>query len=71
VEVVAYNRETAHTYVLQAHDMSLDAKGSAPARRAFAAFQAALLRPIGPACARQLTVRFPPFSRHSPAVCEG
>ena len=50
-ELVAYNPEGAHAYVLQAYDMSSDGKGRAPALRAFAAFRTALLEPVSSACA--------------------
>ncbi len=50
-ELIAYNPERAHTYVLQAYDMSSDGKGRAPALRAFAAFRTALLEPVSSACA--------------------
>jgi hypothetical protein len=50
-ELVAYNPERAHTYLLQAYDMSPDGKGRAPAEHAFAAFRTALLEPVSPACA--------------------
>jgi hypothetical protein len=50
-ELVAYNPEGPHSYVLQAHDMSSDGKGRVPAQRAFAAFRTALLGPLSPACA--------------------
>ena len=51
-EVVAYNPERAHTYVLQAYDMSSKGDESVRAQRAFAAFRTAFLAPVGPACAR-------------------
>jgi hypothetical protein len=50
-ELVAYNPEGPHAYVLQAYDMSSDGKGHAPALRAFAAFRTALLGPVSSACA--------------------
>ena len=51
-ELVAYNPEGPHSYVLQAYDISSDGKGRAPAQRAFAAFRTALLGPPSSACAR-------------------
>ena len=51
-ELIAYNPEGPHTYVLQAYDMSSDGRGRAPAQRAFAAFRTALLKPLSSACAQ-------------------
>jgi hypothetical protein len=50
-ELIAYNPEGPHTYVVQAYDMSSDGKGRAPALRAYAAFRTALLEPVSSACA--------------------
>lgn len=50
-ELMAYNPEGPHRYVLQAYDMSSDGKGRAPALRAFAAFRTALLESPSSACA--------------------
>jgi hypothetical protein len=50
-ELVAYNPEGPHTYVLQAYDMSSHGRGRARAQRAFAAFRTALQEPPGSVCA--------------------
>lgn len=50
-ELVVYNPERAHAYVLQAYDMSPDGKARAPAQHAFQAFRTALLEPVSSACA--------------------
>jgi len=50
-ELVAYNPEGPHAYVLQAYDLSADGRGGASAQRAFAAFRTALLEPLSSACA--------------------
>jgi hypothetical protein len=50
-ELVAYNPEGPHAYVLQAYDMSSDGTGRGPAQHAFAAFRTALLEPVSSACA--------------------
>lgn len=50
-ELMAYNPEGPHTYVLQAYDTSTDGRGRAPAQRVFAAFRTALLKPLSSACA--------------------
>lgn len=59
-ELIAYNPERAHTYVVQAYDMSSNGEANTPARHAFAAFRTALVGPLSPACSQKTTVRFRP-----------